>query len=177
MNPPYGERLSEYDLEQLYGMIGSTLKFHFTGAQAWIIAHQVEQFHAIGLKPDMREKLYNGALECELRGYTLFAGKHKEYKELVAERGESQETRRSNYSETHQRRERHDKPYGKKSYDKKSYDKKPYGKKTYDRASSGRHRSRGNHAVGSSARLSGANIQAFGSDETFVHEVEAKDNE
>lgn len=88
MNPPYGARLNDYDLEHLYRMIGSTLKYQFTNAQAWVIAHDAEHFHSIGLKHDYREKLFNGSLECELRGYTLFAGKQKEYKEQLAEEGE-----------------------------------------------------------------------------------------
>ena len=147
MNPPYGERLSEYDLEQLYKMIGSTLKFHFTGAQAWIIAHQAEHFHAIGLKPDIKEQLYNGSLACELRGYTLFQGKHKEYKELTAmhevatckEKGHAFKKTRSGHDKNHEKKRFH------------------------------KQRAKGDLSIGSSSQGNKVHIQTFGSDETFIH--------
>ena len=85
MNPPYGERIRPEDTEALYRMIGATLKHRFSGSSAWIIAHSPEHFAAVGLRPGHRETLFNGALECELRGYTLFAGSNKEFKTAEAE--------------------------------------------------------------------------------------------
>ena len=165
MNPPYGERLSDYDLEQLYSMIGRTLKFQFAGAQAWIIAHQVEHFHAIGLKHDLREELYNGSLPCELRGYTLFEGKHKEYKEQIAQRGE----------EAPQRRERGEAFHHGKGQEPRRH-RSGYNKPSYSKGRSAQ-RTKGPRPAGSSSSGYRANIQTFGSDETFVHETEANDNE
>ena len=180
MNPPYGERLSDYDLEQLYSMIGRTLKFQFAGAQAWIIAHQAEHFHAIGLKHDLREELYNGSLPCELRGYTLFEGKHKEYKEQIAQREETPQ-RRERGEAFHrgkgQEPRRHRAAYDKPAYSKGRGNGKPY-EKPYDRSvHRGTQRTKGPHPAGSSSSGYKANIQTFGSDETFVHEAEVKDNE
>lgn len=80
MNPPYGERLKLTSPEELYTMIGERLKHNYTGSTAWVIAYRPEHFHGIGLKDTLHIDLKNGALDCELRGYELFSGKHKEHK-------------------------------------------------------------------------------------------------
>lgn len=77
-NPPYGERLKVEDLEQLYDMIGERLKHVFMGYNAFILSYRKESFDKIGLKPSRRFFLYNGALECEMREYEIFAGKRDE---------------------------------------------------------------------------------------------------
>lgn len=88
-NPPYGERIKLEDAELLYGKIGSTLKHAFSGWKAWVVTSLLEEgFGAIGLKHFYREKLFNGALEIELRGYELFSGKRDEFVRDLAEKGE-----------------------------------------------------------------------------------------
>lgn len=80
MNPPYGDRMRPFDLERLYESIGSTLKHVFTGWKAWIISGSIDEgFNAIGLKQFHREKLFNGMIETELRGYEMFEGKRNEH--------------------------------------------------------------------------------------------------
>ncbi len=79
-NPPYGERIKLEEMESFYSMIGERLKHNYGGSKAWILGYKQEHFYKIGLKPSAKFKLMNGALECELREYELFDGKHKEYK-------------------------------------------------------------------------------------------------
>lgn len=79
-NPPYGERLRLGDVASLYSMIGERLKHNFAGSTAWILAYRPEHFEHIGLRHSFRQDLLNGSLECELRGYELFAGKREDYK-------------------------------------------------------------------------------------------------
>lgn len=74
-NPPYGERIKEEDLETLYSMIGERLKHVFTGYDAYVLSYRKECFDHVGLKPSRRFFLFNGALECEMREYEIFAGK------------------------------------------------------------------------------------------------------
>ncbi len=78
MNPPYGERLKVEDIETLYSMIGERLKHVFAGYRAYVLSYRKENFDGIGLKPSRRFFLYNGALECEMREYEIFAGKRNE---------------------------------------------------------------------------------------------------
>lgn len=78
-NPPYGERISAPDMDALYQTIGSKLKHVFTGYHAWIIGYRDEYFQRIGLAPSVKIPLYNGALECSLREYVIFAGDRKTF--------------------------------------------------------------------------------------------------
>ncbi len=81
MNPPYGERIRVEDMQELYSMIGERLKHNYPGCSAWVLAFKPEHFNQIGLRQSHREKLMNGALECELRGYELFEGRREEFAE------------------------------------------------------------------------------------------------
>ena len=74
-NPPYGERLQPNDLRIFYQKIGDKLKMDFTGYEAWIIGSNTELMNFIGLRPERKIKLYNGALECSFRKFTLYNGK------------------------------------------------------------------------------------------------------
>jgi putative N6-adenine-specific DNA methylase len=76
VNPPYGERLEEdEEMPAFYGEIGRHLKHNFPGTQLWVISGNLPALKRLGLKPDHRHKVFNGAIECRLNGYTLFEGK------------------------------------------------------------------------------------------------------
>ncbi len=76
MNPPYGERLEEDEqMPEFYGEVGRHLKHQFVGTQLWVISGNLPALKRLGLKPDHRHKVFNGAIECRINGYTLFAGK------------------------------------------------------------------------------------------------------
>ncbi len=74
-NPPYGERIGSNDLFSLYEKIGERLKHVFIGYDAWILSYREDCFDKIGLRPSLKFKLKNGALDCEFRKYEIFAGK------------------------------------------------------------------------------------------------------
>lgn len=63
-NPPYDERLAAD--ASLYRALGATLKRSFAGWQAAILSGDAELSRALGLRPEKRYALRNGALECEL---------------------------------------------------------------------------------------------------------------
>lgn len=63
-NPPYDERLAAD--ATLYRALGASLKRGFAGWQAAILTGDAELARALGLKPDKRYALHNGALACEL---------------------------------------------------------------------------------------------------------------
>lgn len=77
LNPPYGLRLQPEELDQLYSMIGSTLKHNFAGNTAWLITSNKESLKHVGLKPREKHVLFNGALECILLKYELYQGTKK----------------------------------------------------------------------------------------------------
>lgn len=79
-NPPYGERLNDEHLLELYAMIGERLKHAFKGGQAWVISYHFECFDKIGLKPSAKIPLFNGQLPCELRKYEIFDGRYSDFR-------------------------------------------------------------------------------------------------
>lgn len=79
-NPPYGERLNDDDIEQLYSQLGSTMKHQFPGYDCWVISSDLEAFKYVGLHASPKIKLYNGKLECRFNHYKIFEGTKKEFK-------------------------------------------------------------------------------------------------
>lgn len=80
MNPPYGERLKSDRIEDLYRMIGDSLKQNFKGWHAWILGYRDEHFDAIRLKPTVKFPILNGSLECSFREYVLFDGRYNDFR-------------------------------------------------------------------------------------------------
>lgn len=135
-NPPYGERLKMEDAELLYGKIGSTLKHAFTGWTAWVVTALMEEgFGAIGLKHFHREKLYNGALEIEMRGYELFRGKRDEFVKDLAETGElrARKEERIRYRTERKRFEESKKEYRQERGHRKRFTRSDYEQNTRHR--------------------------------------------
>ena len=80
INPPYGERLEEKDLINLYKGIGDALKRNFKGFEAWIISSNKDVLKLVGLKPSKKIDVYNGPLECKFEKFEVFEGSYKENK-------------------------------------------------------------------------------------------------
>ncbi len=76
-NPPYGERLQENDVNELYTSIGNRLKSKFPGYVAWLITSNPEAAKNIGLHPSKKFTVYNGALECRFMKFELYEGSRK----------------------------------------------------------------------------------------------------
>jgi len=77
INPPYGERLREDDIINLYSKIGDSLKQVFTGFNAWVISSNKEAMKHIGLKASRRLTLFNGSLECKFHKFEIYEGTRK----------------------------------------------------------------------------------------------------
>lgn len=79
MNPPYGHRIRQDNVGEFYKKIGDTLKQHFQGFRAGIISQELNGIKNVGLKPKIRQKVFNGPLECLFVVYELFSGTHKDH--------------------------------------------------------------------------------------------------
>jgi putative N6-adenine-specific DNA methylase len=77
LNPPYGERLQPGETDSLYSLIGTSLKHNFPGTIAWMITSNKESLKHVGLKPSAKFTLFNGALECLLLKFEMYAGTRK----------------------------------------------------------------------------------------------------
>jgi putative N6-adenine-specific DNA methylase len=80
LNPPYGERIVQENLNELYTKIGDKLKKDFAGYQAWIISANAEAMKHVGLRPSPKITVYNGQLECRFNRYSLYEGSKKAVK-------------------------------------------------------------------------------------------------
>lgn len=78
LNPPYGERLPEDDIEEFYRKTGERLKHGYSGSDVWIITSSISGLKSVGLKPAKKYTLFNGALESKLVKYELFSGRRKD---------------------------------------------------------------------------------------------------
>ncbi len=102
-NPPYGERITTDDILDLYATIGSRLKQHFIGNDAWILSSHEECFTKIGFRPSTKIALYNGALPCELHRYQVFSGRLSERREEGLELKTDEDRERNLHFKPHRR--------------------------------------------------------------------------
>ncbi len=80
VNPPYGERMTKDNLQELYKTIGDTFKQRFTGYDCWIISSNPEAFKAVGLRPTRKIQVFNGQLDCRFMKYNIYSGTKKLHK-------------------------------------------------------------------------------------------------
>ena len=84
-NPPYGVRLAGSSaLAEFYPLLGDALKQRFSGWTAFLLSGDTRLPKLIGLKASRRTPLFNGALECRLYEYRLFAGSMRPPKTVEA---------------------------------------------------------------------------------------------
>ncbi len=80
-NPPYGVRIGEAEaLAEAYPRWGDALKRNWSGWRCFLLSADAAFPKAIGLKASRRTPLFNGALECRLFEYRMFAGSVRERK-------------------------------------------------------------------------------------------------
>src|SRR5689334_8263230 len=78
-NPPYGVRLAEVNaLAAFYPRLGDALKQNFAGWTVNLLTGDLRLAKLIGLKPDRRTPLWNGAIECRLFAFRIVAGAMRE---------------------------------------------------------------------------------------------------
>lgn len=77
LNPEYGKRLGDDALAQAYGRIGDFFKQRCPGKTGAVITGNLPLAKKIGLRTRRRVPLWNGALECRLLEYELYAGTRK----------------------------------------------------------------------------------------------------
>jgi len=78
-NPPYGVRLADADaLAAFYPQLGDALKRNFAGWTAHLLTGDLRLAKLIGLKPERRTPLWNGAIECRLFAFRIVAGSMRE---------------------------------------------------------------------------------------------------
>ena len=75
-NPPYGERLElQGGASQAadWSEVGRVMKARFAGWRLWMLTSDPELPRQLGMKARRRTPLFNGAIECRLFGFEIFA--------------------------------------------------------------------------------------------------------
>ncbi len=74
-NPPYGERMEELaDLRAWYPALGAWMKRELSGWTVCFITADRDMPSGLGFKPGKKTPLYNGALDCRLFEFQMYAG-------------------------------------------------------------------------------------------------------
>lgn len=81
INPPYGERLKQEQINEFYKAIGNTLKRKYAGFKVWVFSSNLEAIKFIGLRPSVKFKLKNGPLDCAFHCFEISEGKYFRNKE------------------------------------------------------------------------------------------------
>lgn len=76
-DPPYGIRLDEVDVKQLYKAIGNTIQNLFKGWQAALLTADSTLLSNIDMKPQRTNTLFNGGILCQLAHYHVFTDEEK----------------------------------------------------------------------------------------------------
>lgn len=71
-NPPYDTRIKVDDIKELYADFGLTLRQKFSKYNAWMISSDKDALRAINMRPAESIRVYNGAIECEYRKYSIY---------------------------------------------------------------------------------------------------------
>lgn len=70
-NPPYGKRLADEDLSQLYRDLGDRFKQAYDNYDAWVLCGSTELLKRVGLRADRRIPILNGNLECRFARFSI----------------------------------------------------------------------------------------------------------
>ena len=77
-NPPYGKRIVEDDINDLYKKIGDTLKQRYSGWSAWVLCGDKEAIKNVGLRTSKKLTLFNGPIPCKYHRYDMYKGSKKD---------------------------------------------------------------------------------------------------
>ncbi|UKN01956.1 THUMP domain-containing protein [Paracrocinitomix mangrovi] len=80
INPPYGERLNDDSVFDLYKEIGDYFKNKLPGYNCWVLSSNMDAFKSLELKPSSKIRIYNANLSCDFRKYQIFKGSLIEHK-------------------------------------------------------------------------------------------------
>lgn len=90
-DPPYGVRLEDPRIIELYRKMGGTLNALFGGWKVSILCGEQELLSYVDLKPERTNAIYNGGILCQLAHYVVFS---EEERQEIAERAEQRRKER-----------------------------------------------------------------------------------
>ena len=76
-NPPYGERLSQTQLDIFYKQLGDCFKQRYSGYDIWLLSGNRNALKTFGLHPSKSMTLFNGPIECKYQQFSIYMGSKK----------------------------------------------------------------------------------------------------
>jgi len=76
-NPPYGERLSQTQLDIFYKQLGDCFKQRYSGYDIWLLSGNRNALKTFGLHPSKSMTLFNGPIECKYQHFSIYTGSKK----------------------------------------------------------------------------------------------------
>ena len=73
-NPPYGERLKQFQLDSFYQQLSDVFKARWAGWDVWMISGNQLAMKSFGLHPSKTVTLFNGPLECKYQRFSMYRG-------------------------------------------------------------------------------------------------------
>ena len=73
-NPPYGERLKQFQLDRFYTQLGDVFKSRYEGWDVWVLAGNRTAMKSFGLHPSRTITLFNGPIECKFQRFSMYTG-------------------------------------------------------------------------------------------------------
>ncbi|MBB1573091.1 MAG: methyltransferase, partial [Bacteroidia bacterium] len=77
-NPPYGERLKQFQLDSFYQQLSDVFKARWAGWDVWMISGNQLAMKSFGLHPSKTITLFNGPLECKYQRFSMYRGSLRE---------------------------------------------------------------------------------------------------
>ncbi len=77
-DPPYGVRLKENDIEDLYTKMGKTLNELFGGWHVSIVCGEKELLSYVNMKPNRTNSVMNANLACQIAHYYVFSEEERQ---------------------------------------------------------------------------------------------------
>jgi 23S rRNA (guanine2445-N2)-methyltransferase / 23S rRNA (guanine2069-N7)-methyltransferase len=77
-DPPYGVRLENFGIDQLYESIGKQLNSLFGGWNVSVICGEQELLSFINMKPNRTNRVNNGGIDCQIAHYYVFSDEERE---------------------------------------------------------------------------------------------------
>lgn len=80
-NPPYGERIKQFQIENFYRQLGDTFKAHYAGCDVWVLSGNRLAMKGFGLHPSKTYTLLNGPIECKFQRFSMYQGTYRQEEE------------------------------------------------------------------------------------------------
>jgi len=76
-NPPYGERLKQFQIDSFYEQLGDCFKQGYDGWEVWMLTGNRVAMRSFGLHPSRTISLANGPIECKFQRFDMYKGSRK----------------------------------------------------------------------------------------------------